>query len=50
MLTEREKVLQAADNSSMKEVKGLENRLYSLEQLIVNATKIVKDQEAYSQV
>lgn len=50
LLAERDKVLVAADNASMKEVKGVENRLYGLEQLIVNASKIVKDQEAYAQV
>lgn len=50
LLAERDKVLTAAHNGDMKEVKGLENRLYGLEQLIVNASKIVKDQEAYAQV
>lgn len=50
LLSERDQVLQAADNSSMKGIKGLENRLYGLEQLLVNANKIVKDQDVFAQV
>lgn len=43
-------MLQAADNSSMKEVKGLEDRLFGLDQLIQNASKLAKDQDLYAQV
>jgi len=38
------------DNASMKEVKGLEDRLYTLDQLMSGARKIVLEQSDMSQV
>ena len=38
------KILGVVDNPSMKEVKGLEDRLSGLEQLMYGATKIVQEQ------
>lgn len=42
-------VVEDANNSSMKEIKGLEERLYGLEKLMCQAKKIVCDQAEYSQ-
>lgn len=50
MLEEKNKSLEAADNPSMKEVVGLEKRLFGLDQLLANTSSIVNDQEMYAQV
>ncbi|XP_067945502.1 RB1-inducible coiled-coil protein 1-like [Watersipora subatra] len=48
-MEEKEKVLESAAMPSMKEVRGLENRLSSLEQLILKVNGLVKEQEEYAQ-
>ena len=50
LLTEAQTLLDAIDNPSMKEVKGLEDRLYGLEQLMFGAKKIVQEQGDMAQV
>ncbi|CAG0886467.1 unnamed protein product [Darwinula stevensoni] len=40
---------EAASNSSMKEIKGLEERLYGLEQLMCETKKLVQDQAELAQ-
>mgnify|MGYP001791602200 CR=1 FL=1 len=50
LMEEKEKVLLIADNPEMKEVRGLEDRLFGLEQLSVNAKRLVQEQKDYSQV
>ena len=50
LVSEKEKVLETAAAPGMKEVRGLENRLSSLEHLIVKASSLVKEQEEYAQV
>ena len=47
---EVEKLLESVNNPSMKEVKGLEDRLYGLEQLMYGAHKLVQEQADMSQV
>jgi len=43
-------LLSTVDNQSMKEVKGLEDRLSGLEQLMHGASKIVDEQREMAQV
>ena len=43
-------LLEAINNPNMKEVKGLEDRLYGLEQLLFGARKKVQEQFEMSQV
>lgn len=43
-------MLAAAENESMKEVGGLEGRLYGLDQILVNVDKIVRDQDTLARV
>ena len=43
-------LLEAINNPSMKEVKGLEDRLYGLEQLMFGARKLVQEQTEMAQV
>ena len=50
LLTEAQTLLDAINNPSMKEVKGLEDRLYGLEQLMFGAKKIVQEQGDMAQV
>ena len=50
LLTEAQTLLDAINNPSMKEVKGLEDRLYGLEQLMFGAKKIVQEQGEMAQV
>ena len=47
---EAEKVVQALQNPNMKTVKGLENRLETLEQLVHNARSVVQEQKDMAQV
>ncbi|XP_067677327.1 RB1-inducible coiled-coil protein 1-like isoform X2 [Haliotis asinina] len=42
--TEVQQTMEAVDNCSMKEVKGLEDRLYGLDQFMSGARKIVQEQ------
>lgn len=42
--TEVQELLKSASNSSMKEIKGLEERLFGLEKLMVDAKKVVDEQ------
>lgn len=42
-------ITEEANNNSMKEIKGLEERLYGLEKLMCQAKKVVKDQEDLAQ-
>lgn len=48
--TEISTLLSTIDNPSMKEVKGLEDRLSGLEQLMLGARKIVDEQVEMAQV
>ena len=43
-------VLENVNNPNMKEVKGLEDRLFKLEQLMFSARKLVQEQADMSQV
>jgi hypothetical protein len=43
-------VLNHASRTEMKEIKGLEGRLYGLEQLMVETRKIVQEQSDLTQV
>ena len=47
---EVEGILEAINNPSMKEVKGLEDRLFGLEQLMYGAHKLVQEQGDMAQV
>ena len=47
---EVESLLEAVNNPSMKEVKGLEDRLFGLEQLMYGAHKLVQEQGDMAQV
>lgn len=38
------------DNPSMKEVKGIEDRLYGLDQILSSAAKVVQEQGDMAQV
>ncbi len=48
--TEVTALFEAINNPSMKEVKGLEDRLFGLEQLLFGAKKIVGEQTDMAQV
>lgn len=48
--TEVEQMLKEVQNDSMKEVKGLEDRLYGLDQIISGARKVVQEQADLAQV
>ena len=50
MSSEITSLLSTIDNPSMKEVKGLEDRLSGLEQLMLGARKIVDEQVEMAQV
>lgn len=43
-------VVESINNPSMKEVKGLEDRLYGLEQLMFGARRLIKEQSEMAQV
>ena len=43
-------LIEAINNPSMKEVKGLEDRLFGLEQLLFGARKIITEQQDMAQV
>ena len=43
-------LIEAINNPNMKEVKGLEDRLYGLEQLLFGARKIISEQQDMAQV
>jgi RB1-inducible coiled-coil protein 1 len=43
-------VVESTKNASMKEVKGLEDRLYGLEQLMFGARRLIKEQSEMAQV
>lgn len=45
---EVQELLKAVNNSSMKEIKGLEERLFGLEKLMVDAKKVVDEQSQLS--
>lgn len=47
---EVEQMLKEVQNDSMKEVKGLEDRLYGLDQIISGARKVVQEQADLAQV
>ncbi|XP_070556941.1 RB1-inducible coiled-coil protein 1-like [Ptychodera flava] len=49
LMTEINTALEAVDNASMKEIKGLGDRLFGLEQLMAGARKIVQEQGDMSQ-
>ena len=42
--SEVQQTVEAVNNPSMKEVKGLEDRLYGLDQFMCGAKKLVKEQ------
>ena len=48
--TEVNTLIEAINNPSMKEVKGLEDRLFGLEQLLFGARKIITEQQDMAQV
>ncbi len=48
--SEVKSLIEAINNPSMKEVKGLEDRLYGLEQLLFGARKLVQEQNDMAQV
>ena len=48
--TEVNTLIEAINNQSMKEVKGLEDRLFGLEQLLFGARKIITEQQDMAQV
>ncbi len=50
LLSEVSTLVDAINNPNMKEVKGLEDRLYGLEQLLYGARKLVKEQQDMAQV
>ena len=50
LCSEISSLLSTVDNPSMKEVKGLEDRLSGLEQLMHGASKIVDEQREMAQV
>ena len=47
---EVEKILDHAVRTDMKEIKGLEERLYGLEQLMLETKRIVQEQQDITQV
>lgn len=47
---EVEVMMKEVQNDSMKEVKGLEDRLYGLDQIMSGARKIVQEQAELAQV
>ena len=47
---EVDQMMKEVQNDSMKEVKGLEDRLYGLDQIISGARKIVQEQAELAQV
>ena len=49
-MSEFKGIVEAVDNPSMKEVKGLEDRLYGLEQLMYGARRLVQEQGEMAQV
>ena len=48
--TEISDMIEKVNNPSMKEVKGLEDRLYGLDQIMFGARKIVQEQADMAQV
>ena len=50
LLSEVSSLLDAIHNQNMKEVKGLEDRLYGLEQLLIGARKLLQEQDDMAQV
>ena len=50
LLGEVTNLIDTINNPNMKEVKGLEDRLYGLEQLLYGARKLVQDQADMAQV
>ncbi len=48
--SEVKSLIEAINNPNMKEVKGLEDRLYGLEQLLFGARKLVQEQNDMAQV
>jgi hypothetical protein len=50
LMLEVEDALKQVDNPSMKEVKGIEDRLYGLDQILSGARKIVQEQSDLAQV
>lgn len=50
MRGEVEQTFEAVANQSMKEVKGLEDRLYGLDQIMSGAKRLVQEQAEMSQV
>ena len=45
-----DKILEQAARTDMKEIKGLEERLYGLEQLMLQTKRIVQEQQDITQV
>lgn len=50
LLVKIDNIMEAVNNQNMKEVKGLEDRLYGLEQLLFGARKIMQEQGDMAQV
>ena len=50
LLAKISSIMEAVNNQNMKEVKGLEERLYGLEQLLFGARKIMQEQGDMAQV
>lgn len=50
LCAEVDQLMKEVQNDSMKEVKGLEDRLYGLDQIISGANKIVHEQAELAQV